>query len=36
MKIIKKTLIAGILIQMSWFLVAAVIDVSTILTYSIG
>ena len=35
-KIIKKTLIAGILIQMSWFLMAAVIDVSTILTYSIG
>lgn len=34
--IIKKTLIAGVLIQMSWFLMAAVIDVSTILTYSIG
>ena len=35
-KIIIKTLIAGVLIQMSWFLMAAVIDVSTILTYSIG
>jgi len=34
--IIKKTLIAWVLIQMSWFLMAAVIDVSTILTYSIG
>jgi hypothetical protein len=33
--IIKKTLIAGVLIQASWFLIAAVIDVSTILTYSI-
>ncbi len=33
--IIKKTLIAGVLIQASWFLMAAVIDVSTILTYSI-
>jgi len=34
--IIKNTLIAGILIQASWFLMAAIIDVSTILTYSIG
>lgn len=33
--IIKKTLIAGVLIQASWFLVAAVVDLSTILTYSI-
>ncbi len=33
--IIKKTLIAGVLIQMSWFLMAAVIDLSTILTYSV-
>lgn len=33
--IIKKTLIAGILIQASWFLIAAVVDISTILTYSI-
>ncbi len=34
--IIKTTLIAGILIQASWFLVAAVIDVSTIATYAVG
>lgn len=33
--IIKKTLIAWVLIQMSWFLMAAIIDVSTIMTYSI-
>ena len=35
LKIIKNTLIAGILIQMSWFLVAAVIDLSTVLTYAV-
>ena len=35
-KIIKKTLIAGILIQMSWFLMWAVIDLSTIMTSAIG
>ncbi|MCX6825079.1 MAG: hypothetical protein NTY80_02530 [candidate division SR1 bacterium] len=34
--IITKTLIAGILIQASWFLVAAVVDVSTIATTAIG
>ncbi|MCK9467178.1 MAG: type IV secretion system protein [Candidatus Absconditabacterales bacterium] len=34
--VIKKTLIAGVLIQASWFVVAAVVDISTILTYSIG
>jgi len=34
--IIKVTLIAGILIQASWFLMAAVIDVSTIATYAVG
>ena len=34
-EIIKKTLIAGVLIQMSWFLMAALIDVSTIMTYSV-
>ncbi len=32
---IKNTVIAWVLIQMSWFLVAAIIDVSTILTYAI-
>lgn len=34
--IIKVTLIAGILIQASWFLMAAVIDISTIATYAVG
>lgn len=34
-EVIKNTLIAGILIQMSRFLVAAIIDVSTILTYAV-
>lgn len=34
--IIKTTLIAGILIQASWFLLAALIDVSTIATYAVG
>lgn len=36
MNVISKTLVAGILIQMSWFLVAAIIDVSTVLTYAVG
>jgi len=35
MKIIKNALIAGVLIQASWFLTAAVIDVSTIATYAV-
>ncbi|HKL43769.1 MAG TPA: hypothetical protein VJ892_00655 [Candidatus Absconditabacterales bacterium] len=34
--VIKKTLIAGVLIQMSWFLLGAVIDVSTIMTSAIA
>lgn len=34
--IIKKTLIAGILIQASWFLMAVLVDVSTIATYAVG
>lgn len=34
--IIKKTLIAGVLIQASRFLMAALIDVSTIATYAVG
>ncbi|MEI7919041.1 MAG: hypothetical protein WCH65_02230 [bacterium] len=29
-------MIAGILIQASWFLVAAVVDISTIATYAVG
>jgi hypothetical protein len=34
--IIKTTLIAGVLIQASWFLMAALVDVSTIATYAVG
>ena len=34
--IIKKALVAGILIQASWFLLAATIDVSTVATYAVG
>ena len=34
-KIIQKTLIAGVLIQASWFLMWAVVDVSTIITSAI-
>lgn len=36
MKTIQKAVIAGIFIQMSWFLVAALIDISTIATYAVG
>ena len=36
MDTIKKAVIAGIFIQMSWFLVAALIDISTIATYAVG
>lgn len=35
MEIIKKTLIAGVLIQASWFILAAVVDISTIATYAV-
>lgn len=35
-KVITNTLMAWVLIQASWFLVAAVIDISTIATYAIG
>jgi hypothetical protein len=34
--LIKNTLIAGILIQMSWFLMAVAVDISTIATYGVG
>ena len=34
-KIVTSTLIAGVLIQASWFLTAALIDISTIATYGI-
>ena len=34
--IIKVTLIAGILIQASWFIVAALVDISTVATYAVG
>ena len=36
LKVIWFALVAGILIQMSWFIVGAVIDISTIATYSVG
>lgn len=36
LNIIKKTLIAGVLIQASWFLTSALIDVSTVATYAVG
>jgi hypothetical protein len=35
MDLIKKTLIASVLVQMSWFIVMIAVDLSTILTYSI-
>jgi len=35
-KVITNALIAGVLIQSSWFIVGAVIDISTIATYAIG
>lgn len=35
MEIIKKTLIAGVLIQASWFIIAVLIDISTIATYAV-
>jgi hypothetical protein len=34
--LIKNTLIAGVLIQSSWFLMAVAVDISTIATYGIG
>ncbi len=34
--VIKRVLVAGVLIQMSWFLIGAMLDVSTILVSSIG
>lgn len=34
--IIKQTLIAGILVQASWFIMAVLVDISTITTYAIG
>ncbi|HRX64188.1 MAG TPA: hypothetical protein P5060_03740 [Candidatus Absconditabacterales bacterium] len=36
LKVIKKALIAGVLIQMSWFLMGAVVDLSTIMTSAVG
>lgn len=36
MDTIKKTLIAGVLIQASRFLLAALVDISTIATYAVG
>ena len=34
--LIKKTLLASVLIQASWFLLMVMVDLSTILTYSVG
>lgn len=34
--LITKTLIAGVIIQASWFILMAMVDLSTILTYSVG
>ena len=36
LNVIKKTLIAGVLIQMSWFLMWAVVDLSTIMISAVG
>jgi hypothetical protein len=35
-EVVKKTLIAGVLIQASRFVVAAAVDISTIATYGVG
>ncbi len=35
-KIITQTLIAGVLIQVSWFAMAALVDLSTVATYAVG
>jgi hypothetical protein len=34
-ELIKKTLIASVLVQLSWFIVMVAVDLSTILTYSV-
>ncbi len=34
--LIKKTLIASLLIQASWFILMAAVDLSTVLTYTVG
>lgn len=34
--LIKKTLLASVLIQASWFILMAMVDISTVLTYSVG
>ena len=34
--IIKKLFLAGILVNMSWFMVAALLDLSTVLVFSVG
>lgn len=36
MDLIKKTLLAGVGIQLSWFLMMVLVDISTILTYTVG
>lgn len=34
--LIKKTLVTGVLIQMSWFVMMVAVDISTVLTYTVG
>jgi hypothetical protein len=34
--VIRNTLIAGVLIQASWFITAAAVDISSLATYGIG
>jgi hypothetical protein len=34
--LLKKILISSVLIQASWFIMMALVDLSTIMTYSIG
>lgn len=33
---IKNAILAGILIQSSWFLIGAIVDISTVMTYAVG
>jgi hypothetical protein len=33
--VVKKTLISGVLVQMSWFILGTLLDLSTILIYAV-
>lgn len=35
-EVVKRTFIAGVLIQASWFITAVAVDISTIATYGVG